>query len=103
MKDTNKFKESRALPGGMLHSKEKTEYEDWLEKLHKELDNAKKDNHKDTCSMPLMDSEAGANGCHNYDGSLMTDKNRVHGVFTEQLFEMIYNECARIREGGEHN
>ena len=29
---------SRALPGGMLNSKEKTEYEDWLEKLHKEID-----------------------------------------------------------------
>ena len=29
---------SRALPGGMLNSKERTEYEDWLEKLHKEID-----------------------------------------------------------------
>ena len=98
MADTEKLEESRALPGGMLNSKEKTEYENWLEKLHKELDNVSES--KDTCTMPLLGKDAGANGCHNYDGTLMTDKNRVHGVFTEQLFESIYNECARIREGG---
>lgn len=76
---------SRALPGGMLNSKERTEYEDWLEKLHKEIDAIKPE--KDTCSMPLMDSECGANGCHNYDGTLMTDKNRVHGVFEANYFD----------------
>lgn len=76
---------SRALPGGMLNSKEKTEYEDWLEKLHKEIDAIKPE--KDTCSMPLMDSECGANGCHNYDGTLMTDKNRVHGVFEAVYYD----------------
>lgn len=74
-----KFTESRALPGGMLNSKEKTEYEDWLEKLHKDIDSIKPD--KDTCSMPLMDAECGAPGCHNYDGTLMTDKNRAHGIY----------------------
>ena len=79
---------SRALPGGMLNSKEKTEYEDWLEKLHKKIDSIKPE--KDTCSMPLMDSECGANGCHNYDGSLITDKNRVHGIYhtDEDIYKM---------------
>ena len=78
---------SRALPGGMLNSKERTEYEDWLEKLHKEIDAIKPE--KDACSMPLMDSECGANGCHNYDGTLMTDKNRVHGVFEATYFDSL--------------
>lgn len=81
---------SRALPGGMLNSKEKTEYEDWLEKLHKEIDSIKPE--KDSCSMPLMDSECGANGCHNYDGSLMTDKNRVHGTFEPEYCNQIMND-----------
>ena len=76
---------SRALPGGMLNSKEKTEYEDWLEDLHKDIDKNKSE--KDCCPMPLMDSECGANGCHNYDGSLMTDENKVHGIF-----ESVYSE-----------
>lgn len=81
---------SRALPGGMLNSKERTEYEDWLEKLHKEIDAIKPE--KDTCSMPLMDSECGANGCHNYDGTLMTDKNRVHGVFEATYFDSLKDQ-----------
>lgn len=91
---------SRALPGGMLNSKEKTEYEDWLEKLHKEIDAIKPE--KDTCSMPLMDSECGANGCHNYDGTLMTDKNRVHGVFEavyyDGLKDTFKNDLKKVKE-----
>lgn len=83
---------SRALPGGMLNSKERTEYEDWLEKLHKEIDAIKPE--KDTCSMPLMDSECGANGCHNYDGTLMTDKNRVHGVFEATYYDGLKHELS---------
>jgi hypothetical protein len=91
---------SRALPGGMLNSKERTEYEDWLEKLHKEIDAIKPE--KDTCSMPLMDSECGANGCHNYDGTLMTDKNRVHGVFEATYFDslkdQIKSDLKKVKE-----
>ncbi len=91
---------SRALPGGMLNSKERTEYEDWLEKLHKEIDAIKPE--KDTCSMPLMDSECGANGCHNYDGTLMTDKNRVHGVFEavyyDGLKDTLKNDLKKVKE-----
>lgn len=91
---------SRALPGGMLNSKERTEYEDWLEKLHKEIDAIKPE--KDTCSMPLMGSECGANGCHNYDGTLMTDKNRVHGVFEavyyDGLKDTLKNDLKKVKE-----
>ena len=85
---------SRALPGGMLNSKEKTEYEDWLEKLHKKIDSIKPE--KDTCSMPLMDSECGANGCHNYDGTLMTDKNRVHGVFEATYYDGLKDNLGML-------
>ena len=83
---------SRALPGGMLNSKEKTEYENWLESLHKDIDKIKSE--KDTCSMPLMDSECGANGCHNYDGTLMTDKNRVHGVFEAVYYDKVRDDIT---------
>lgn len=78
---------SRALPGGMLNSKEKTEYENWLEKLHKKIDEVKPE--KDSCSMPLMDKECGENGCHNYDGSLMTNKNRIKGIFKDTYYENV--------------
>jgi hypothetical protein len=44
--------------------------------------------------MPLMDSECGANGCHNYDGTLMTDKNRVHGVFEATYYDSLKDKLT---------
>lgn len=84
------IKESRALPGGMLNSKEHTEYEDWLEKLHKDIDKSKENSTKDSCPMPLMNAEAGANGCHNYDGTLMTSDDKNVGIF-----EVVYYESNK--------
>ena len=85
---------SRALPGGMLNSKEKTEYEDWLEKLHKEIDSTK--TKIDSCPMPLMDNECGKNGCHNYDGSIITNKNKTDGNIIEaDTYEQIRENISK--------
>lgn len=80
------FNESRALPGGMLNSKEHTEYEDWHENLLKEID--KKKQEKDSCPMVLFDSEAGANGYHNNDGTLIEKKEDEK----EKIFKTCYYE-----------
>lgn len=89
-----KLNESRALPGGMLNSKEHTEYEDWLEQLHKKIDKNKTE--KDSCPMPLFDSEGSSNGCHNDDGSLIEDKKKKEKKL--KIFESIYFDTLNLKE-----
>ena len=65
--NVGQMKESRALPGGNLSSEEKTDYENWLAERQKKHDKAK----KDETVWSLMNAEAGENGYHEYDGTLM--------------------------------
>lgn len=65
--NVGQIKESRALPGGNLSSEEKTDYENWLVERQKKHDKAK----KDETVWQLMNAEAGENGYHEYDGTLI--------------------------------
>lgn len=67
-------RESRALPGGMLDSKEKTDYENDLAK-HQEAQDAAKDKKDDeNLNAFLFDKECGQNGNHEKDGTLKGKK-----------------------------
>ena len=62
------MRESRALPGGMLGSEEKTAYEDFLRERHLKQDKVKaKEFGKN--KLGLYDDECGENGWHNWDGT----------------------------------
>lgn|SRR5574344_84100 len=77
------YKESRALPGGMLNSKEKTEYEDWIESKNKAVDKAKEsDNFK---SYGVLDKDCGSNGYHDDEG------NEIKLSDYSKIFSDIYN------------
>lgn len=60
------LRESRALPGGKLDSKEKTEYENWLEKKTKENDKKREGDSFKTYG--YMKSDCGENGYHDDEG-----------------------------------
>lgn len=64
-----KVYESRALPGGMLNSKEKTDYENNLIERQKKFDKSKSSVEVEG-NLAMFNSDAGANGIHDYDGSL---------------------------------
>lgn len=62
------IRESRALPGGMLNSEEKTAYEDFLRERHLKQDKVKaKEFGKN--KLGLYDDDCGENGWHNWDGT----------------------------------
>lgn len=67
-KNAKVMRESRALPGGNLDSKEKTEYENWLEKLHKNLDK-NKSKEDENWAPKLFNSDCADNGYHDWDGN----------------------------------
>lgn len=68
-----KIRESRALPGGMLNSEEKTAYEDFLRERHLKQDKVKaKEFGKN--KLGLYDDECGENGWHNWDGTKIERK-----------------------------
>ncbi len=67
------IRESRALPGGMINSEEKTAYEDWLRERHLKQDKVKaKEFGKN--KLGLYDDECGENGWHNWDGTKIERK-----------------------------
>lgn len=70
------IKESRALIGGNLDSTEKTEYEDWLEKIHKKIDDNK--GTTDKTVPPLFDDYATANGYHCDCGKVYDNIAKLH-------------------------
>lgn len=63
----NSLKESKALPGGNLDSKETTDYEKWLEKIHTKQDKAKV-NEDEKWAPKLFDKECSENGYHDWEG-----------------------------------
>lgn len=66
-----KLKESRALPGGNLDSKEVTDYEKWLEKIHNKQDKAK--TKEDPNWAPkLFNKECSENGYHDWEGNKLS-------------------------------
>ncbi len=68
-----KMRESRALPGGMLNSEEKTAYEDFLRERHLKQDKVKaKEFGKN--KLGLYDDDCGENGWHNWDGTKIERK-----------------------------
>lgn len=67
------IRESRALPGGMLNSEEKTAYEDFLRERHLKQDKVKaKEFGKN--KLGLYDDDCGENGWHNWDGTKIERK-----------------------------
>lgn len=67
-KNAQAMRESRALPGGNLDSKEKTEYENWLEKLHKNIDK-NKSKEDDNWAPKLFNTDCADNGYHDWNGN----------------------------------
>lgn len=67
-------RESRALPGGMLDSKEKTDYENDLLKHQEAQDKAKDKKDDENLNAFLFDKECGENGNHEKDGTLKGKK-----------------------------
>lgn len=66
-----KLKESRALPGGNLDSKEVTDYEKWLEKIHTKQDKAKV-KEDENWAPKLFDKECSENGYHDWEGNKLS-------------------------------
>ena len=67
------MRESRALPGGMLNSEEKTAYEDFLRERHLKQDKVKNKEYGKN-KLGLYDDECGENGWHNWDGTKIERK-----------------------------
>lgn len=70
-KNATKLKESRALPGGNLDSKEVTDYEKWLEKIHTKQDKAKA-KEDPNWAPKLFDKECSENGYHDWEGNKLS-------------------------------
>lgn len=70
-KNATKLKESRALPGGNLDSKEVTDYEKWLEKIHTKQDKAKV-KEDENWAPKLFNKECSENGYHDWEGNKLS-------------------------------
>lgn len=83
---SKRMKESKALPGGNLDSKETTDYEKTLAEHNK---NRKEKNPiEGNMQEKLKGPDCGANGIHNWDGSLKESMN----------FDNIYEKYSKIEE-----
>lgn len=83
---SKRIKESKALPGGNLDSKETTDYEKTLAEHNK---NRKEKNPiEGNMQEKLKGPDCGANGIHNWDGSLKESMN----------FDSIYEKYSKIAE-----
>lgn len=92
--DARRVTESRALPGGNLDSKEKTEYEDYLEKKERELDKRKVKNG----NQALLDYDGTSNGYHGWDGTEFKKASDYAKKYNEEKakeFEDIYKKYGK--------
>ena len=83
-----KLKESRALPGGNLDSKEVTDYEKWLEKIHTKQDKAKV-KEDENWAPKLFDKECSENGYHDWEGNKLSSvKEFVKQFYSEWTIKL---------------